>query len=422
MKGVAPDASVAVMKVFGEANLALDSESLQGLEYAVLHDHVDILSESFGGNPVPNPGTDPVAAFNADAVAAGVTAVVSIGDAGTTNTIGTPATAPGLLGTGASTTYRLYAQTGSYGYRVGSGGWESNNVSAISSSGLTDFGPRTIDVVAPGEAGWADCSTDTATFGSCADIYHGPHPQPIVAFGGTSESCPLTAGTAALVVQAYRETHGGATPSPALVKQIVMSSAQDLHVPAANQGAGLVDALRAVQQARSVRDGRGAPAAVGQSLLYSPTSIGLTDRPGRTVPTTVKVTNTGAAARDVTPALRALGPARTLAEGDLTLNPATDGTFIYQTGATVHDVQTVTFTVPAGVDRLVTRVAWRGNANDLSGAQIRATLFDPAGRLASHSRPQGSGGGFGEDEIHDPSPGTWKLGASWRSRRSTSSR
>ncbi len=409
IKGVAPDASVAVMKVFGNANLAFNSEILQGLEYAVVHDHVDILSESFGGNPLPNPGTDPIAAFNSDAVAAGVTAVISSGDSGTTSTIGTPATAAGVISAGASTTYRLYAQTGSYGYPLGTGGWDSGNVSAISSSGFTDFGPRTIDVVAPGEAGWADCSSNTTIFSECADIYHGPRPQPIEPFGGTSESAPLTAGTAALVIQGYRDTHGGATPPPELVKQIVMSTAEDLHVPAGNQGAGLVDALRAVQQARSLRDGRGAPEPVGQSLLYSPTSVRLTDRPGKTTPTTVKVTNTGAAAQVVTPALRALGAPRTLAEGDLTLNPATDGTFIYQTGATVHDVHTVGFTVPAGVDRLVTRVAWHGNTADLSGAQIRATLFDPSGRIASHSRPQGSGGGFGETEIHDPAPGTWKL-------------
>jgi hypothetical protein len=106
IEGVAPDASVAVMKVFGDTNSSFNSEILQGLEYAVVHDHVDILSESFGGNPVPNPGDDPIAVFNQDAVAAGITAVVSSGDAGTTSTIGTPATAPGVISAGATTAIR----------------------------------------------------------------------------------------------------------------------------------------------------------------------------------------------------------------------------------------------------------------------------------------------------------------------------
>lgn len=412
IEGVAPGASVAVMKVFGNSNFAFNSEIITGIEYALTVDNVDILSQSFGGNPVPNPGTDPIALLDTQAVAAGVTVVVSSGDAGTTNTIGSPSDAPGVISTGATTSYQLYAQTASYGYQLGTGGWRSNEVSAFSSSGDTEYGPQTIDVVAPGESGWSDCSPNTAVYTGCADIYGGAFPQPIEAFGGTSESCPLTAGTAALVIQAYRDTHGGATPSPELVKQIIMSTATDLHIPAQNQGAGLVNALQAVQMARSIQDFNGTPQLAGGGLLLSPNSIASTAAPNQTTVVPVRVTNTDASSITVSPTVRVLGAAKSITAGTLTLNPATDPTFIYQTGATVGDVHQVTFNVPAGVDRLVSRIAWLGNDGAPGGPPIRTvreTLFDSSGRMVAQSRPQGAGGGFGEDEIHNPAPGTWTL-------------
>lgn len=407
IKGVSPDASVAVMKVFGNANSAFNSEILQGIDYAVSHDHVDILSESFGGNPVPNPGNDPIAVADSDAVAAGISVVVSSGDAGTFNTIGTPATAPGVIGAGATTTYRLYAQTTSYGFQFGKGGWQSSNVSAISSSGTTDYGPHTIDVLAPGESGWSDCSPNIAVFTNCGDIYHGSAPQPIEAFGGTSESAPLTAGVAALVIQGYRDTHGGASPSPDLVKQIIKSSAQDLGVVANNEGAGLVDGLRAVQTARSIHDASGSPAAAGKGLLYSTNEISHTAAPGQFLFDPVMVSNEGTTTQTISPAVKALGSPSTIAQGTLTLNPALDPTFIYQTGAKLHDVHLVTFTVASGTDRLLSRIAW--DTKTLPTSTVRESLFDPSGAMAAQSRPQGNGAGFGQVEVRHPAAGTWTL-------------
>ncbi len=316
------------MKVFGDTNFAFNSEILQGLDWAVSQDHVNVLSESFGGNPVPNPGNDPIAVFDQDAVNAGISVVVSSGDAGVTNTIGTPAVDPGVISAGATTDYRLYQQTTSYGIQFGGGGWLSDQISGLSSSGV-DEANNTVSVVAPGEAGWADCSTDTTTFTECADAYAGPNPQPIVAFGGTSQSAPLTAGVVALVIQSYRDTHNGSTPSPALVKQIIMSTARDIDTRGADQGAGLVDAYRAVQAARSY----GNSPKTGDGLLFSTNAINVVSNPGHSSTTQVTVTNDGASSQTLSPSVRALGTPSTIASGKLQLNQATDPTFIYQNGS-----------------------------------------------------------------------------------------
>ena len=48
--------------------------------------------------------------------------------------------------------------------------------------------------------------------------------------GGTSQAGPHVSGAAAVFVQWYRESHGGATPSPALVKAALINSAVDMEI------------------------------------------------------------------------------------------------------------------------------------------------------------------------------------------------
>ena len=425
LEGVAPGASLAVMKVFGDTNFAFNSEILQGMDWAINHDHVNVLSESFGGNPVPNGGTDPIAVADADAVAAGITVVASSGDAGFTNTIGSPAVVPGVISAAASTDLRLYQQTTSYGVQCYNGlkcttdaaqegnGWVSDQISGLSSSGVTEAN-NTVTVLAPGEANWIDCSKNLNIYTECADAYGGTKPQPIIAFGGTSESAPLTAGVAALVIQSYRLTHGGSTPSPAVVQQIIMSSSQDLYSRADDQGAGLVDALRAVEAARSYKLSSTSSNRIGDSLVYSPDAINDVGATGSTSVTPVTVTNDGASSQTVTPSVRALGPATTIAQGKISLDQATDPSFLYQGGYPVGDVHTFTFNVPSGTDRLAASIAWNTNQGQQDQYQtLRFDLFDPEGRLVLQSRPQGPAGiiagGFSQVEVHTAQPGTWRF-------------
>ena len=72
-------------------------------------------------------------------------------------------------------------------------------------------------------------------------------------FGGTSESAPLTAGVAALVIQAYRKTHGGATPSPGGGQADHHQHADDIGAPGRAAGTGLTRRLQGGLAAESYK-------------------------------------------------------------------------------------------------------------------------------------------------------------------------
>ena len=200
------------------------------------------IDESFGSEEFPDTALDVVRDADDAAVAAGVTVVVSSGDAGPTSTIGSPASDPNVISVGATTTFRSYAQSdlgGFYNPVVGNGTWVSNNISSLSSGGFNQSG-GTVDLVAPGDGNWALCSANSRDYTGCADTFGGKDIG-VQNFGGTSEAAPLTAAAAADVIQAYARAHGGTDPSPALVKQILCSTATDIGAPATEQGAGLLN-------------------------------------------------------------------------------------------------------------------------------------------------------------------------------------
>jgi Subtilase family/Peptidase inhibitor I9 len=404
IRGVAPGASLVGLKVFGELGFTTTSSFVQAIEWAVTHDNVDVINESFGGNPFPDTANDPISLADKAAVDAGVTVVSSTGDAGTNGTLGTPSTNPWVISAGATTQYRLYAQTGFGTAPLSGPGFLNNNIASFSSGGFSQTGAFVPDIVAPGDLGWALCSVNTPLFTDC--VSNASTATPIQAFGGTSESSPLTAGTAALVIQAYRSTHQGNSPSPALVKQIIMSSATDLGAPPSEQGAGLINALRAVQIALSIEDanGKGKPTAGG--LLFGTTSAAVTDLPGTPEELSVAVTNTGTTAQQLVPAVQKLGAPIAAATIPLALNPATDPFFLNSGGSPRHYISQ-TFTVPAGADHLDAAIAWQAPFTSASPPIAYLGLVDPNGNNVQYSEPQGFGSGYGHVDAVKPTPGVW---------------
>jgi subtilisin family serine protease len=392
--GVAPGASLVGL-VF-----ASNSSILQAIDYAVSTDHVDVINESFGLNVYPDISTrNAITLFNDAAVAAGVSVTVSSGDAGITNTIGSPPD-PKVIQVAGTTDNRLYAQTSYAAASFSNRTWTSDNISALSSSGISQFG-RTVDLAAPGEGNWAVCEPG---FSGCLNFQSPPQPTDLQSFGGTSESAPLTAGVAALVIQAYRSSHHGASPTPAVVKQIITGTAHDLGLPADEQGAGLLDARAATEAALTWPGASPAPAGVKSNLVTSDDQLTLTGTPGSNQSGKVTVTNVGTKPLTVAAGTRGYAPISG-SQQTVPFDSTTLPTFIYYNGETwVH--KEVAFTVPAGAQRLFERMAFQGTGPlDI----IRMTLLDPSGKFIANSRPQGgpATANYANVDVRNPTPGRW---------------
>jgi hypothetical protein len=385
VRGVAPGASLVGLNIFGSADFAYNSVSLEAINYAVTVDHVNVLNESFGSNAFPDTASLDLTKMADDAaVKAGVTVTVSAGDAGPTDTIGSPATDPNVISAGASTTYRIYAQTGVGGLITDPKikGWIDNNISGLSSAGFDQTG-STVDVVAPGDLNWTLCTPDLKLYADCSNF--AGKASPVNLQGGTSEAAPLVAGVAALVIQAYAKTHGGHHPSPAVVKTIIVSTAENIGAPAEQQGAGLVDAYQAVLAAASYPGAT--TAAKGRSVLDGATQLNAVALPGTSEQLPETLTNDGSAPVTVHLSSRTLSPYQTVSTGALSLSEAADYSKV------------VTFTVAPGQARLDAAVTLRGGPIGLS-------LIAPDGDLAEYNDPQGVGN-YGDAQVADPAAGTW---------------
>ncbi len=402
IKGVAPGASLVALKVFSSNDVSTTAGFIQAIGYAVNVQHVNVINESFGANPFPDvTSLDAVEEANDAAVAAGVTVVVASGDAGPSNTIGSPAADPDVISVGASTDFQFYAQTNYAGADTfGKTGWEDNNISAISSGGYTQDG-QTLDMVAPGDLSFSSCTPDVALYSDCVNFLG--KPSAVQETGGTSEAAPEVAGAAALVIQAYRGEHGGETPSPAAVKQILLSTATDLGAPATEQGSGMLNSLKAVELAESM------PTCdpMGTTFSLSANQLNYVGNPGTQASWNVTVSNASRSTEEVSVAGRAFSADTLIKTARRTLSDKKSTHFTDWSGVP-SNYSLVQFSVPAGQSELNASIDWTTPAGTgtSANARVRLILIDPSGAFAAHSLPQGVSG-YGTAQVLHPAAGTW---------------
>jgi hypothetical protein len=404
--GDAPGASLLSTGYFSDTNsqgqiVAPESQVIAGLQQAV-SEGVNVVSESYGYGALPGANDDLLAPTNDAMVAAGVTVVESAGDSGSSGTVEAPADDPNVIDAGGTNDLRLLAQADGY-----TKGWEDDNMTTLSSGGTAPNG-AVVDLVAPGYLALAPVGAGQVP------------PLPTEAFGGTSQSAPFISGAAADVIQAYRDTHGGASPTPAEVKQILTSTATDIGAESDQQGAGLLNIYAAVEAARQM-PGTTETHSSAAELVDTPTQLDVQGRGGSTVHTSVTLYNASSKTERVTGTYRVLGRERTL-DRPVTENvsaPPSSAPLPAQ-GATA--AAPITFTVPRGVSVLDADMRWPDPTNSDNNI-LTFILTDPAGKLAQLSYDYGASNGpnaspdIQHSTVENPMPGTWTAQIVWANGR-----
>jgi len=404
--GDATGASLLTTGFFSDTNssgqvVAPESQVIAGLQQAV-NEGVNVVSESYGFGALPGANDDLLEPANDAMAAAGVVVVESAGDSGSSGTVEAPADDPNVIDVGGTNDLRLLAQADGY-----TKGWLDNNMTTLSSGGTAPNG-AVVDLVAPGYLALAAAGAGQVP------------PLPTEAFGGTSQSAPFVSGAAADVIQAYRDTHGGASPTPAQVKQILTSTATDIGAPADQQGAGLLNIDAAVQAARQL-PGSAATRSAAPELVDTPTQLDVQGPGGSTVHTSVALYNASSSTERVAGTYRALGNESTLGR------PVTENVSAPSASAPVPAqgataAAPVTFNVPPGVSVLDADMRWPDPTNNDNNI-LTFILTDPAGKLAQLSYDYGASNGTNaspdiqHSTVERPMAGTWTAQIVWANGR-----
>ena len=248
--GIAPGASLIVLKVLDGAGNGHVSDVIAAIEYAVAHRDalkIRIINLSVASGVYESFETDPLTLATQYAVKAGIVVVASAGNHGASpeghtryRGITAPGNAPWVLTVGASS-------------HMGSVDRADDTIALFSSRGPTAIDQvAKPDVVAPG-VGIESLSAPNSTLATTHSDFLLPGTialsyLPYMSLSGTSMSAPVVSGTIALMLQA------NPTLTPNEVKAILQytSEASAFNDPL-TQGAGYLNAKGAVELARFLK-------------------------------------------------------------------------------------------------------------------------------------------------------------------------
>lgn len=262
-RGLAPGASLVVLKVLDGAGDGYISNVIAAIDYVIEHRmrfNIRVLNLSVAAGVYESYGKDPFTLAARRAVDAGIVVVTSAGNLGRSETgqiqrggITAPGNAPWVLTVGATNHQRTAART-------------DDTLAAFSSRGPTNI-DRAMkpDVVAPG-VGIASLAAGGSTIYNLNPAARltgtiDTATTPYLSMTGTSMAAPVVAGTVALMLQANPDL------TPNLVKAVIQYTAERRpRIELTAQGAGFLNTRGAVQLAAALVQGAGPARSDGLAI------------------------------------------------------------------------------------------------------------------------------------------------------------